>query len=210
MEKIRNSVKRDVKGRHDISSSNIPPIEVKNIVDFIEAATGSKVVIIGGRAVNIWTQKHVRDSHDIDIVIGHKPTPKELDEMIELAAVFGAEFRINGDPNSASRVQLLYYCTQSEDGKKEAPVKIDLYYPGYVSSVNGRMPKNDIGGVQILDILRDGEERRFFYGENKSVVFTVASIAHMLQMKNSAVINSGENESDKHKEDVKALTGLLR
>ena len=187
-----------------VSRSNIPPIEVKKIMDFIRTAAESPVVIIGGRAVNIWTKQHWRPSHDIDVVLDHKPTKAEFDAMNEYASLFGARFEINGDPESASRMKLKYYSKETNGAMPEGFVKIDLYYPGYVSSVNGRISKNEIGGVPIWDIISNSKVRRFIDENGEPMDFQVASIPHLLIMK-LAARESEMGRGDKDSKDIQAI-----
>ena len=203
MARITNA-QAGARGRAEVSRSNIPPIEVKKIVDFIEAATESPVVIIGGRAVNIWTKQHWRPSHDIDVVLGHKPTAAEFDAMNEYASLFGARFEINGDPASASRMKLKYYSGETDGAMPDGFVKIDLYYPGYVSSVNDRVPRNDIGGVPIWDIIGNSKDKNFVGDDGEHMEFRVASIPHMLIMKLSAR-ESEMGRGDKDSKDSQAI-----
>lgn len=203
MARIINS-QEGARRKAEVSRSNIPPMEVKKIVDFIRAATESPVVIIGGRAVNIWTKQHWRPSHDIDVVLDHKPTKAEFDAMNEYASLFGARFEINGDPASASRMKFKYYSKETDGTMPDGFIKIDLYYPGYVSSVNGRVSKNDIGGVPIWDIIGDSKDRRFVDESGEQMEFLVASIPHLLIMK-LAARESEMGRGDKDSKDIQAI-----
>lgn len=204
MARMKNSYEGGVQERTMVSTSNIPPIEVKKLVDIIEVATKSEVVIIGGRSVNIWTKQHWRPSHDIDIVLNHKPTKTEFEAMNEYAKMYGARFEINGDPDAASRMKLKYYSKETDSAMPDGFVKIDLYYPGYISSVNGRMPRNDIGGVPIWDIISNSQEKEFVDEQGEHMKFRVASIPHMLIMK-SAAVESENDRGDKDGKDIQAI-----
>lgn len=196
-----------IKGRGG-ERSNLPAREVHNITELLETALGSPVVIIGGRSVNLWTGQHWRESHDLDVVINHKPRPEEIMELNKLAdVVYGSKFEINGDPAFPARMAVEYSSRALMDaGVKGGKVKIDLYYPGYISWVNNGKPRMDISGLPISAIINRSETVSF---EDKT--FTVASVADLLIMKLDASLNDAgkdKNERNRHILDIKAIAKI--
>ncbi|MEM4114310.1 MAG: nucleotidyltransferase [Candidatus Micrarchaeaceae archaeon] len=112
--------------------SDIPASELKSIYDRLTGIFGEYgVVIIGGRAVNIYCFNNKRDTHDIDVVVSENPT--KIGNLYEKAAENGFFVKKDG-----SDIKFI-------DNKTGA--QIDFFY------------KEAVGGINTQDILDSAMER---------------------------------------------------
>ncbi len=143
---------------HRARSVNIPIGDIYNATQWVGLAFDSKVVMLGGRAINFWCFKDARPTHDIDVIVERKPTTAELEQLKEIAD-YGASFVYNGNPESVrGRVKLFYHSPVVDRRTTGEGMQIDLYYPYYRSAVNNFMPRTDINGLPIQMLLDTSEE----------------------------------------------------
>ncbi|MEM4098867.1 MAG: nucleotidyltransferase [Candidatus Micrarchaeaceae archaeon] len=112
--------------------SDISASALKSIYDRLTYIFGEYgVVIIGGRAVNIYCFNNKRDTHDIDVVVPENPT--KIDNLYEKAAE--KDFSVEKDGSDIKFI----------DNKTGA--QIDFFY------------KEAVGGINTQDILDSAMER---------------------------------------------------
>ncbi|MEM4097865.1 MAG: nucleotidyltransferase [Candidatus Micrarchaeaceae archaeon] len=112
--------------------SDISASALKSIYDRLTGIFGEYgVVIIGGRAVNIYCFNNKRDTHDIDVVVSENPT--KIDNLYEKADKNG--FFVEKDGSDIKFI----------DNKTGA--QIDFFY------------KEEVGGIKTRDILDSAMER---------------------------------------------------
>ncbi len=183
----------------DMPKVNVPLRDVHNAVVFMSVAFDSKVVILGGRANSIINQREDRLTHDLDIVISNKPTVNQYGDLPTKPGSDGVYFQLDRDPSTAGRVKLVYHspaiATVLKDTKWENKgLEIDTYYPGYVSSVNGFVPREDVNGIPISAILARSE----VYSFGEGISFDVVSRPQFIIMKYQTWQTRMAANGDKH------------
>ncbi|MDE1855499.1 MAG: nucleotidyltransferase [Candidatus Micrarchaeota archaeon] len=113
--------------------SDIPTYAIKDIYDRLSDIFGKDdVVIIGGRAVNIYCFNSKRDTHDVDVVVSKKPS--EIEDFDVKALEMGMIPRTQGSE--------IVGVNDNYSG-----AQIDFFY------------KDNVGGVERSDILETALER---------------------------------------------------
>lgn len=147
------SMATNPRGRHR-TATNVAINDLSRLVRAVEDSTNQQPVVIGGRAVNIWTSGQVRLSPDIDLAFARRPSSQEFRGIAREADKDGVSIVVDGDPDARTRPSILYYSpTLVGMGR----LKADIYYPGYVSPVNGMRPSSEISGIPIWHITSTAE-----------------------------------------------------
>lgn len=136
---------------------NIPMNVVHEIVRYLDIVLDGAPVLIGGRAVNLLCGGESRPSHDIDLVLKSKPTVGQLNELSGRSGTDGTYFTIDGDPNATSRYSINFHSQALEGITNAGWMKIDVYYPGYQSSLNNFKPAKTINSLPINAIVDSAE-----------------------------------------------------
>ena len=98
-----------------------------------------------------------RPTHDVDAALRYKPSIEQLFQLPQEPDKEGIYFSMGDAKHSPTRVKINYHSPAVAQLVKEGCIGIDLYYPGYISSVNRFVPSNNIEGVPIVDIVRDAD-----------------------------------------------------
>ena len=187
------------KERHQLAF-DIPVRDVANVSDYFCMAFGHRPVFIGGRAVNMLTGGETRPSHDIDLVLAARPTPHQLEQLSFAPGRDGVYFSVDGNMRATLRPSIIYHSDTLPT--KDKAVKIDMYYPGYVSPVNGLKPRNDINGIPIMDIVSGAETVNI--GDTD---FSVTNRATLMVMKYVTWTSRGKGKHDA--KDMKDIIKLV-
>jgi hypothetical protein len=131
-------------------SYNITPAMLSEIVNELKSVFGNNVVVIGGRATNIYCAKDKRPTDDLDIVVKTKMSPEEAFNKLVEHNFIQEKKNINKDMRF---VQFLYGSTG---------IKVDIYilYEGEKREewpISG-IPKSDII-KNALDIELSNKEK---------------------------------------------------
>ncbi|MDE1851876.1 MAG: nucleotidyl transferase AbiEii/AbiGii toxin family protein [Candidatus Micrarchaeota archaeon] len=182
---------------------DIPLRDIANANIYLSVAFNTKVVFIGGRAVNLLCLHDSRPTHDIDIAIGHRPTPHDYAQLPKTPGNDGVYFELDRDPSEIrSRVKLLYHSptvAKLPDGRME----IDIYYPGYLSSATGFKPKSDVNGISISDIVATSETVKV-----GSMEFNVVNPAMLVLMKYDTWLSRGKG--DYNAKDFRDIANIVK
>ncbi len=181
----------------DIPISDIAAIKEKLVETF-----NSPTVFIGGRAVNLYCMNNSRGTHDIDLVINHKPSNIEYENLLRIQG--DGKFGISHNPEVRGRIKIYYsspsIATQVPGGK----VTIDLFYPGYRSAFNKYQPKNTISGIPINFIIDTAETVRM-----GSLEFDVVAKPVLAVMKyRTWLVDRGKG--NREGKDLKDIENLVR
>ena len=133
---------------------DLPISDLHAIVNHLERATNSDVVVIGGRAVNLYCINSSRFTNDVDLVLRWKPSREQLSTLPsfmhrdENNAYFEITYR-----GERITPEVKYYRPSLPMGF----TTLDLYYPYYVSSFNNFQNRTDISGIPIETILEKSQ-----------------------------------------------------
>ena len=173
---------------------NVPPKIAYDINASLERI-GLPNVYIGGRAVNAHSGGKERSSHDLDIALLYKPSNQQINLLTQ-----NSHFSIENNPNMTSRYSLFYH---SEELQGTGKIKIDLYYPGYVSSLYNFKPQHTLNGFPIAKIVMEGETITVDGSPLK-----VAKREMLVVMKYLAWENRGNG--NKSSKDMVDITNMIR
>ncbi|MDE1823393.1 MAG: hypothetical protein KGH50_03645, partial [Candidatus Micrarchaeota archaeon] len=132
-----------------------------------------------------------------------RPTPHEYSQLPKTPGSDGVYFELDRSPSeSKSRVKLLYHSptvAKLPDGRME----IDIYYPGYLSSATGFVPRNDVNGVLIPDIISTSVTVKI-----GSMEFDVVNPAMLALMKYDTWLSRGKESFES--KDFKDIANLVK
>ena len=112
---------------------NIKPYQLDSIYERLQSIFDD-IVIIGGRAVNIYCSNNKRSTHDIDVVVGFGNPKNGSDAIKEKALQSGFMYEESG-----GLVRKLV--------DKETDISIDLYY------------SKPISNIELFDIIKYSQKR---------------------------------------------------
>jgi hypothetical protein len=180
---------------------DIPLTVLRDVTTQLEGVYGSKVVIIGGRAVNLQCSMNIRPTHDVDLIVPRKLSASDLSRLPKKSSSPSEYFEYSGDVESSARAKL-YYRTDS----MEKRIEIDLYYPFYNTNNAIARASRTIGGVipvPIDAILKESETVKL-----SSMEFTVPKLEVLMIMK----YNTWQERDDKSasSKDLKDIKNIIR
>lgn len=160
-----------------------------------------KVVIIGGRAINLQCMINARPTHDIDLLVPRKPTGADLERLPNKEASAREYFECSGNIESTARPKLYYHTESMADN-----VEIDLYYPYYSTRSGIGKSSTSIGGrIPVLMDILFRETENVSIGEIK---FTVPKLEVMMVMKYNTWLERGKN--DPYSKDMEDIKNIIR
>ncbi len=160
-----------------------------------------KVVIIGGRAVNLQCLMSSRPTHDVDILIPRKLTNEDFNRLPTKESSSNEYFECSGDVNSIVRPKLFYH-----SGSMTSDIELDLYYPYYRTKSAIANSSRTIGGiipVPMDAVFKETESIRI-----GDIEFTVPKLEVLMIMKYNTWLERGKNK--KYSKDMDDLKSMIR
>jgi hypothetical protein len=180
---------------------DIPLTVLRDVTTQLEGVYGSKVVIIGGRAVNLQCSMNVRPTHDVDLIVPRKLSAGDLSQLPRKSNSAGEYFEYSGDVESSARAKLYYYTDTMEKR-----IEIDLYYPFYSTNNAIARASRSIGGIipiPIDAIVKESETVKL-----SSMEFTVPKLEVLMVMKYNTWIERDKQSA--YSKDLKDIKNLIR
>jgi|GEM_PF-5994514 hypothetical protein len=169
--------------------------DVTTHMSYLYQQEEGKVVVLGGRAVNLYCSISARPTHDVDLLVPRKLTKSDLAKLPNKETSPTDYFELSGDMLDGPRSKLIYRSSQVEK-----PIEIDLYYQHYSTRsglANHSISIGDRIRVPIAAIASETETINF-----GDMDFTVPKLHVLLIMKYNALLGRGKEED---REDMKSI-----
>lgn len=185
-------------------SVDIPLNVLSDVVTYLETLyqQEGKVVIIGGRAVNLQCFNSSRPTHDVDVLVPRGLTKQDLMHRLPNKDNSPNEyFECNGEISAVSKSKMYYHSDATS-----TPVELDFYYPHYKSKNDFRTPSTSIGGtipVPMEAIFKETETVKI-----GKMSFTVPKLEVLMVMKYNTWRE--RNRSGTYSRDMEDMKNMIR
>ncbi len=181
---------------------DIPLGTLHRMTTWMERVYGDgNVVLIGGRAINLFCSISYRKTHDVDIVLPRRLTEHDIEMLPDKEHCLDEYFSYRGKIGDKARSKL-QFVAQGMD----RPIEIDMYYPFWATHGSFNRDGMSIGGVVPVPI-------EAVLGQSTTVKmggfsFRVAKLEVLAVMKYNTMIERGIPQDDSR--DKTDLTTIFR